>query len=866
MSTSVPPRSPRRVAVVGSGVAGLVAAHVLARESHVLLLEADDRLGGHADTHEVDLGGRTVRVDTGFIVHNDRTYPTLLRLFEELGVATQDSDMSMSVRDDTARLEYAGARKARGLFPTWRNAANAPYVRMLLEVKKFHAAASALLAQPESADGGLETLGDFADRVGFSAYFRTHFLEPVVAAVWSCDPAVALRYPARYLFTFLDHHGMLTVFGSPTWRTVVGGSARYVERVAAGIQEIRTSSPVTSVRETADGVEVRSATGTDLVDAVVVATHPSAALGMLTDPTGLQRDVLGAIPYSRNTALLHTDESVLPRHAGARASWNYWRRPPGTETGRVLVTYDLTRLMRLDSTGPRVTDRRFLVTSVGRTSSTRRRSSTRWTTSTRSSRPSRSPRSAGCRRSPPTASRSRGRTTAGASTRTARCRACARPSTSAPPGTARPARPAGPTPSRWRPRHDRHLRHDDPARASRAGPARLHHPQLHVARRPRRPARAAHARPAGRLATFEPRDHLAADAPGSLREKLDAFLATQGVDLRGGRVLMLAQARVLGYVFNPISVYWCHRPDGGLECVVVEVHNTYGDRHAYLVRTDDHGRAQTGKELYVSPFNDVDGHYDLVLPEPDQEPGGHLRMSVVLQRAGRPPFVAVMSGRALAPTRSRVLRTALTRPLEPLAVMARIKAHGVFLWLRRLRCAPDPSTDRRPSSDRPRPAAHRPGHRPHPLARPRHRPSRLKRTVHARVAEQLFRRIADRFPVRVEWPDGRVTGGAAAEPDAPTMWLRAPERFFARVGDAALVGFGESYMAGEWDSPDLGAFLAVLAAEMGTSSPSRCSGFARSTSRTSRAARRTASPTPARTSRGTTTSATTCSRPSSTRR
>ncbi|MDQ2756194.1 MAG: FAD-dependent oxidoreductase [Actinomycetota bacterium] len=357
--------SPRRVAVIGSGVAGLVAAHVLARESHVVLLEADSRLGGHADTHEVDLGDRVVQVDTGFIVHNDRTYPTLLRLFAELGVATQASDMSMSVRNDQAHLEYAGARKARGLFPQLRNALDPSYLRMLLEVRKFHRAATAVLSQAESATGGDETLGAFADRVGFTDYFRTNFLEPVVAAVWSCDPAVSLRYPARYLFSFLDHHGMLTVFGSPTWRTVVGGSARYVEKVAAGIDEIRTSSPVTSVRETPDGVILETATGSLTVDAVVIATHPAAALGMLAAPTGDQRDVLTAMPYSANVAQLHTDESVLPRSHGARASWNYLRRPAGTESGRVLVSYDMTRLQRLDETGPMVTDRRFIVTLGG---------------------------------------------------------------------------------------------------------------------------------------------------------------------------------------------------------------------------------------------------------------------------------------------------------------------------------------------------------------------------------------------------------------------------------------------------------------------------------------------------------------------
>ncbi len=190
----------------------------------------------------------------------------------------------------------------------------------------------------------------------------------------------------------------------------------------------------------------------------------------------------------------------------------------------------------------------------------------------------------------------------------------------------------------------------------------------------------------GRLASFEARDHLG-DPGRTLRGNVDTFLATQGVDLEGGRVRMLAMPRVLGTVFNPISLYWCHRRDETLECVVVEVHNTYGDRHAYLVRTDAAGRARTEKALFVSPFNDVDGSYDLVLPEPDES----LRISVVLQREGRPPFVAVMSGRARAASTAYVLRLAVTRPLEPLAVMAKIRLHGIFLWLRRLPVRPRPS-------------------------------------------------------------------------------------------------------------------------------------------------------------------------------
>ncbi len=352
--------APRR-AVIGSGVAGLTAAHVLSTRGPVTLYEADGRLGGHADTHEVLVGGRTIGVDTGFIVHNDRTYPTLLRLFAELGVVTQESDMSMSVRDDESGLEYAGARKARGLFPRAANVTNPAYLRMLIEVKKFHREARDVLSRDSSDTSRDETLGSFAGRCGFSPYFTRHFLEPVVAAVWSCDPQVSLQYPARYLFEFLDHHGMLTVFGSPTWRTVTGGSKRYVEALASGIDEVRLATPVHSVTEAVDGVLVEDAHGDrQTYDSVVIAAHPHQALAMLSAPSELQRELLSAIQYSTNVAQLHTDESVLPLTAGARASWNYWRRPEGDGGTGVLVTYDLTRLQRLDVPGTR-----FLVTLNG---------------------------------------------------------------------------------------------------------------------------------------------------------------------------------------------------------------------------------------------------------------------------------------------------------------------------------------------------------------------------------------------------------------------------------------------------------------------------------------------------------------------
>ncbi|MET8979995.1 FAD-dependent oxidoreductase [Streptomyces sp. NPDC004539] len=339
----------RRTAVVGSGVAGLTAAYILGRTCHVTLYEADDRLGGHAHTHELTspYDGRVHRVDSGFIVHNRRTYPNLLRLFDELGVATQESEMSMSVRCEGCGLEYAGARGPAGLLARPRHALRGAYLRLLAEVPAFHRAARRLLA----GDGEQDlTLGEFLDREGFSAYFRTHFMTPVVSAVWSCDAVTAQRYPAAYLFRFLEHHGLLSVTGSPVWRTVTGGSHAYVDRLAKHIGEIRTGTPVQAVRRHADRAEVTAGDRTESYDAVVIAVHPDQALRLLADPTDQERDVLGAFRYSRNTTLLHTDTRLLPRARAARASWNYLMPSCTAGADRVRVSYDMNRLQRLDAT------------------------------------------------------------------------------------------------------------------------------------------------------------------------------------------------------------------------------------------------------------------------------------------------------------------------------------------------------------------------------------------------------------------------------------------------------------------------------------------------------------------------------------
>ncbi|MFF0559678.1 NAD(P)/FAD-dependent oxidoreductase [Streptomyces sp. NPDC020472] len=341
----------RNIAVVGAGVAGLTAAHILARVHDVTLYEAEDRLGGHAHTHELPLReGGVVRVDTGFIVHNERTYPHLLRLFRELGVTTQDSEMSMSVRCDGCGLEYAGARGPRGLLGGG-NLRRPAHLRMLADVPRFHRAARRLL---EAGDETM-TLGDFLRRRRFTAHFVSHFAIPLVSAVWSCAPETSLRYPAAYLFRFLGHHGLLAVTGSPRWKTVTGGSSAYVERAAKGLTAVRTATPVRSVLRGPDQARVVTEDGESTThSAVVLAVHPDQALRLLADATAQERRALGAFTYSRNPTVLHRDTSLLPRSPHARASWNYWLPSCAARPESVQVSYDMNRLQRLTVAEPHI--------------------------------------------------------------------------------------------------------------------------------------------------------------------------------------------------------------------------------------------------------------------------------------------------------------------------------------------------------------------------------------------------------------------------------------------------------------------------------------------------------------------------------
>lgn len=670
MSTAAPAR--RRVAVVGSGIAGLTAAYVASRTAHVTLLEADARLGGHADTHDVldPATGRTLGIDTGFIVHNRRTYPTMLRMFAELGVATQQSEMSMSISDDETGVEWAGALGRQGVFPTRRHVVDRDHLRMLVEIPRFHRQAKALLAAGEVSTGStndLRTLRTFLDDGGFSPYFVRHFMEPLVAAVWSTDPEKSLDYPARYLFAFLRHHGMLSVFGSPTWRTVAGGSHRYVDAVAAAISaaggEIRTGAKVTSVLETAEGVEVTDGNGAvTTYDAVVVATHPHQALAMLAEPSPAHREVLGAMPYSPNTALLHTDTSLMPRARNTWASWNF-RRPADGADG-VQVTYDLTRLQRLD------TDTHYLVTLGGEhlvdpaTVIDRMEYEHPLYDPTSVAAQARLPELDTDRVAFAGAYHGWGFHEDGSRSGAA---AAERLGLEWPEPERERAIPT--TPAIYR----TEISHTRRRPWKRSFTHRSHTWLVDVDDLPDH-------RPLGfARGTFEARDHLG-EPDRTLRENVETFLAAHDVHLHpAGRILMCAQPRAFGYCFNPISVFWCLDPRGRLEATVVEVHNTYGDRHAYLVHPDEQGRARTDKAMYVSPFHGTDGHYELAVPVP----GERLSVAVTLQ-AEETRFSASMTGHRSDTSATRAAPEALRGSLL-------IRAHGIWLWLRRLPVRPRPA-------------------------------------------------------------------------------------------------------------------------------------------------------------------------------
>jgi predicted NAD/FAD-binding protein len=344
-----------RIAVVGAGVSGLLAAHLLHRDHDIVVYEAGAYAGGHANTVRVDTPLGSHHVDTGFVVMNDRNYPNFTRLLDRLGVATQPTHMSFSVTSEVEDFEYAGT--PRGLFCQPRNLASPPFQRMLLDLLRFNRELRRMLARDET---GEESLGAFLERRRFSRAFVERLIVPQVSAVWSADPSQMHAFPVRFMAEFFANHGMLGFRDRPRWSTVAGGSARYVDALIAPFRErVRLRTPVRAIARHLDRVEVTSggehaAPATETFEHVVIATHSDQALALLSDPSPRERALLGAIPYQRNEAVLHTDSTLLPRRTPARAAWNFHllREPKPLST----VTYYMNHLQRLHA------DRDFCVT------------------------------------------------------------------------------------------------------------------------------------------------------------------------------------------------------------------------------------------------------------------------------------------------------------------------------------------------------------------------------------------------------------------------------------------------------------------------------------------------------------------------
>ncbi|HLI60435.1 MAG TPA: FAD-dependent oxidoreductase [Solirubrobacteraceae bacterium] len=335
-----------RIAIIGAGISGLTAAHLLDPVHEVTVFEAAGRPGGHTHTVRVDTPNETHEVDTGFIVFNDRNYPRFERLLGRLGVQSQPSTMSFSVSDG-GDFEYCGA-SPNGLYARRAHLVTPSFQRMIADLARFNRAARALVRDaPFDGEDADISLGAWLERGRFSRAFIERLIVPQAAAVWSADPAQMWTFPARFLAEFFDNHGMLELRNRPRWRTIRGGSARYVEALTGRLRgRLRLATPVRSVTRAADHVLVTARGGEpERFDEVVLATHSDQALALLEDASDLEHALLSTLPYQTNEAVLHTDASLLPRRRRAWASWNYHLLP--SPTGRATVTYHMNRLQSL---------------------------------------------------------------------------------------------------------------------------------------------------------------------------------------------------------------------------------------------------------------------------------------------------------------------------------------------------------------------------------------------------------------------------------------------------------------------------------------------------------------------------------------
>lgn len=337
-------RNKLKIAIVGSGISGLVTAYLLCRDHDVTVFEADDRIGGHTHTVAVNVSDGKFAVDTGFIVFNEKTYPNFIKLMDLLGVAWQPSDMSFSVQCEKTGLTFCPST-FNSLFVQRRNIVRPFFYRMLWDAVRFRRESEMLLHKHDDRT----TLAAYLEKGRYSRSFIDHFIIPMGAAIWSAAPKRFMDFPVRYLVAFFHNHGFLNVRDQPEWRTLKGGSSQYIAPLTQRFKEnIRLNSPVREIRRYPDHVALSiGGGGREVFDQVVIAAHSDQALNMLADPSGTETEVLGAIPYQENHTVLHTDETLMPNHRAAWASWNY--RIPKISMDRVALTYHMNLLQRLSS-------------------------------------------------------------------------------------------------------------------------------------------------------------------------------------------------------------------------------------------------------------------------------------------------------------------------------------------------------------------------------------------------------------------------------------------------------------------------------------------------------------------------------------
>lgn len=334
-----------RIAIIGSGISGLTCAYVLQRDHEITLFEANDYLGGHTHTVEVNEDDRTIPIDTGFIVYNERTYPNFVNLLKELNVPTQPTRMGFSVRCHETNFEYNG-ETLLGLFSDRRNLVRPRFYRMLRDTSRFYRDTAACLQERDENDD--QTVLEFAREKNYSEAFLKYHLLPMGAAIWSCDLHTFGEFPFRFVARFYENHGLVQLSDRPIWRTITGGSREYVARMTASFSDrIRLSSPVTAVTRTENGVQLSTSSNSEQFDHAIFACHSDTALRIHQQPDETEHEILSDFPYTPNVAILHTDTSVLPRYKRSWASWNYAIYPDRNDVAT--LTYQMNILQSIQS-------------------------------------------------------------------------------------------------------------------------------------------------------------------------------------------------------------------------------------------------------------------------------------------------------------------------------------------------------------------------------------------------------------------------------------------------------------------------------------------------------------------------------------